>query len=90
MAGPTLPPHPRLILFIALLLSLLPCIHLLCTYAYFLSIIHETIAPSPPSSPPNHHKYTAVIISHPRRLSTLRTVIAHYSRYPSLHEIVVV
>lgn len=68
------------------LLILIPTIPFFLGYSYYLSIINE----GPIHRSHGDAEYTIVLLSQPRRLKTLRMVLAHYGRCPSLKEIVVV
>lgn len=65
---------------------LLGCLVPLASYTYYRSIITE----APLEATNSNEAYTIVILSQPHRLATLRTVVEHYGRCPSVREILVV
>ena len=73
------------ILIIGLLIFILT-VPFFLGYSYYVSIIDETPMQGSNDGP----RYTIVIPSQPRRLRTLKMVVAHYGRCPSVKEIVIV
>jgi Glycosyl transferase family 64 domain len=60
-------------------------------YAYYRSILDEKLFQSIlEKDNTTLEKYTIVILSQPKRLRTLKTVVCHYSRCPSVDSIVIV
>ena len=72
------------------LLFIVTSVPYLLAYTYYRSIIYETIPQSPLQNDTYLEKYTIVVLSQPKRLGTLKTVIGHYSRCPSVDSIVIV
>jgi hypothetical protein len=87
---PNIFPHNYRSVFSALLLLfMIASVPYFVAYGYYRSISDEII-PSVLKNDTSLEKYTIVILSQPRRLRTLRTVIGHYGRCPSVDSIVIV
>jgi len=79
----------RSILSAFLLLFIIASVPYFLAYNYYRSIIDETI-PSVLKTDTSVEKYTIVILSQPRRLRILRTIVGHFGRCPSVDSIVII
>lgn len=81
--------HRQSIFSALFLLFVIASVPYFLAYEYYRSILDENIS-SALKNDTSLEKYTIVILSQPRRLRTLRTVVGHYGRCPSVDSIVIV